>query len=60
MRKVNYPKKFDAEKAKLCNNDQVFSRKGRIRIAEAQAFLDVWTAQRRVGPRGADDCHGKM
>ena len=50
---------FDAEKHKLCSDGQIFPRKGRFNIAEAQEFLDVWASQGRVGPRGADDSRGK-
>ena len=59
MKTVRYPENFDAEKAKLCSDGQIFPRNGRFNIAEAQEFLDVWASQGRVGPRGADDDRGK-
>ena len=59
MKTVKYPENFDAEKAKVCSDGQIFPRKGRFSIADAQEFLDVWAAQGRVGPRGAGDSRGK-
>ena len=50
MKTVRYPEYFDAEKAKLCSDGQIFPRNGRFSIAEAQEFLDLRAAQGRVGP----------
>ena len=62
MKTVEYPEEippFDAEKAKLCSDGQIFPRNGRFNIAEAQEFLDVWASQERVGPRSVDHMYGK-
>ena len=62
MKTVEYPENitpFDAEKAKLCSDGQIFPRNGRFRIADAQEFLDEWAAQRKVGPCvWTDGCEG--
>ena len=68
MKTVEYPEDippFDAEKAKLCSDGQIFPRNGRFRIADAQEFLDEWVAQRKVGPcddgeRGRLKCDCKL
>ena len=42
---MKYPVNFDAEKTKVCSDGQILPGKGRVSIADAREFLEMWAAQ---------------